>query len=153
MKNSQRAEFPIFVATTYHVALVISRFNRDLTESLEQSALAMLASYRVPKKNIQIFQVAGAVEIPVLLNKLAQTQKYDALVALGAIIKGGTPHFDYVAKLATEGILRVALDHNLPIGFGILTTNNLRQARARLNAGGEAVAAALHSARLVRSIH
>jgi 6,7-dimethyl-8-ribityllumazine synthase len=152
MKNSQRAEFPVFVAANYRVALVISRFNRNLTDALEQSAVAMLASYRVPKKNIQIFRVAGAVEIPVLLNKLAQTKKYDALVALGAIIKGDTPHFDYVAKLAAEGVLRVTLDHNLPIGFGILTTNNLRQARARVSAGGEAVAAALHSARLIRTI-
>ena len=152
MKNAQREKFSPFRASDYKVAIVIARFNSGITDALLSSAEDALRLYAVPEKNIRIFKVAGAVEIPVILARLARTKKYDALIALGAVIKGDTPHFDYVAKIVAEGILRVMLDSQRPVGFGILTTNNLKQARERRSAGGEAVIAALHNARLLREI-
>jgi 6,7-dimethyl-8-ribityllumazine synthase len=95
--------------------------------------------------------VAGAVEIPFALQVLAKTGNYDCLVALGCVIRGETPHFDYVCNMAQQGALQVSLNHNVPVGFGVLTLNGEAQARARRHVGAEAVAAALELARLARS--
>ena len=102
----------------------------------------------MPEKNIRIVYVAGSVELPFALNKLALSKKYDFLVALGCVVKGETPHFDYVCKMAQEGILEVMLEENIPVGFGVLTVNNIRQARARIHVGAESALAALELALL-----
>ena len=135
-------------AEALKVGLVVSRFNGEVTEGLLRSAKAALKDYGVKEKNFTVVSVAGAAEIPVALQKLALTQRYDCLVALGCIIRGETPHFDYVCKMAQEGVLRVSLDFRLPIGFGVLTVFNLKQARSRFHVGGEAVEAALELASL-----
>jgi 6,7-dimethyl-8-ribityllumazine synthase len=125
------------------VGIVVSRFNGEITEQLLLSALETLDKCKVNPKNIKIVQVAGAVEIPFALHKLAKNKKHNFLVALGCVIRGETPHFDYVCKMAQEGILKVVLEDNIPVGFGVLSVNNLKQAQARYHVGGEAVLAAL----------
>ncbi|MES2023327.1 MAG: 6,7-dimethyl-8-ribityllumazine synthase [Patescibacteria group bacterium] len=123
--------------------IVVSRWNNEITDELLMSALETLKNCKVNDKNIKIVTVAGAMEIPFALQKMAQPKKYDFLVALGCVIKGETPHFDYVCKMAQEGVLKVSLENNIPIGFGVLTVNNLSQAQKRIHVGGEAVLAAL----------
>ncbi|MEK9182720.1 MAG: 6,7-dimethyl-8-ribityllumazine synthase [Patescibacteria group bacterium] len=123
--------------------IVVSRFNNKITEKLLKDALQILKKCRMVEKNIRIVHVAGAVELPFALHKLALTKKYDFLVALGCIIKGKTPHFDYVCKMAQEGVLEVMLEDDIPVGFGVLTVNNIKQAKERIHVGGEAALAAL----------
>jgi len=152
MRQALRGQFPRFNASAYRVAVVVAQFNRDISDGLLASARKTLNAYGVLSKNIKVVRVAGAVEIPVVLQQLAKTKKYDCLIALGSVIKGDTEHYRHVARMASDGILRVMLDRNIPIGFGVLTVNNLQQARARLSAGGEAAAAALQTARAVKEI-
>jgi len=125
------------------VCIVVARWNNEITNKLLQSALFAIKKCKILKKNIKVVHVAGAVEIPFALHKMALTKKYDFLVALGCIIRGETPHFDYVAKMAQEGALEVMLEDNIPVGFGVLTVNNLKQARDRIHVGSEAALAAL----------
>lgn len=151
-QGSQNAKFEKFDASSYKVGVVVAQFNRDITEALLESAVATLDKYMVAKSNIDILRAAGCIEISLILKKLAESKKYDCLVALGAVIRGGTTHFDYVAKIVSEGVLRVMLDCGIPIGFGILTCDNHEQAQTRLHAGGEAAEAAMQSARLVKGL-
>lgn len=150
-QEKSRGKFPVFTAADYRVGIVVAQFNSQLTDKLLADARRVLARYRVPSKNITVVRVAGAVEIPLLLQTLAQENRYDCLIALGAIIRGETPHFEYVAKIVSEGVLRIMLDHHLPIGFGVLTIENTAQAKARLGSGGGAAEAALQNARLLRA--
>ncbi|MCX6705481.1 MAG: 6,7-dimethyl-8-ribityllumazine synthase, partial [Candidatus Woesebacteria bacterium] len=101
---------------------------------------------KLSKKNIRVMRVSGAVELPFALHKLGRSEKPDFMVALGCVIQGDTPHFDYVCKMAQEGILKIMLEDNIPVGFGILTVNNLKQAKQRIHVGGEAALAALELA-------
>ena len=128
------------------VGIVVSRFNREITQGLLLSAQKFLADVHVAEQDIKVMSVPGAVELPVALQKLAESGKFDFLVALGCIIRGETPHFDYVAKMAQEGALRVMLDYKIPVGFGVLTVENSEQAKVRFHIGGEAAAAALEFA-------
>lgn len=130
------------------VAIVVARFNHEITESLLESAMSKLYGCKVEEKDISVIHVPGCAEIPYTLQKMALTKKYDCLVALGCIIKGETPHFDYVCKMVQEGVLRVSLDHSKPVGFGIITANNPAQADARKHFGADAAAAALELALL-----
>lgn len=125
------------------VAIVVARWNDDVTDNLFKNAFLAFKKSKMQDKNIRIVHVAGSVEIPYALHKLAATKKYDFLVALGCIIRGDTPHFEYVCKMVQEGILKVMLEDEIPVGFGILTVNNLKQAKQRIHVGGEAVLAAL----------
>ncbi len=130
------------------VGIVSARFNEKITNGLTRSALAGLKECGVKEKNICVVSVPGAMEIPYTLQKLAASKKYDCLVAIGCVIRGETPHFDYVCKMAQEGILRVSQDYKLPIGFGILTLENVGQAAERLHLGSDAVKAAVELALL-----
>ncbi len=152
MHDAERAQFEKFNASTYRVAVVASQFNRDIIENLLKDALKMLNVYNIPSDLVEIYRVAGCVEIPVILAGLARRKQYDCLVAIGAIVRGETPHFDYVAKIVSEGILKVMVDFGIPVGFGILTADNFKQARARTSAGGAAAEAALHNAKLLKGI-
>lgn len=130
------------------VGIVRAFFNSQITEQLLKSALEKLAESKISKKDIKIIEVPGSMEIPYALQKLAETKKYDCLIALGCVIRGETPHFDYVCKTAQEGVLRVSLDYQIPIGFGVLTVNNIQQAKVRKNLGAGAAAAALELTQL-----
>ncbi|RJQ28642.1 6,7-dimethyl-8-ribityllumazine synthase [Candidatus Parcubacteria bacterium] len=130
----------------FRVGIVASRFNREVTNALLREASKELAARGVKGANITLLRVNGSVEIPLALQLLAKKKRYHALVALGAIIKGETPHFEYVSKIVSEGILRVTLDYGMPVGFGILTTFNEFQAKKRVHVGADAVRAALELA-------
>jgi len=117
------------------IAIVQARFNRKITDALAQGAVKALMESGVAEKDVKIFQVPGAFEIPLVCQRLARPpaggKKYNGIIAIGAIIKGETAHFDYIAQAATDGIMRVMLDQNLPIAFGVIATYNLAQAKAR----------------------
>ena len=117
------------------VAIVLSLFNEFIGQKLLEGALKSLKENGVNEKNIDIVKVPGAFEIPLATEKLASLKKYDTILCLGAVIRGETPHFDYVAEAASTGILQVSLKYSLPIAFGVLTTNNIEQAVER--AGGK----------------
>ncbi len=148
--NNVRPTFQPFDASSYRVGIVVAQFNGKITGALLASARQKLADYRVPDANITVHRVAGSVEIPLILQTLAKSGNVDCLVALGTIIRGETAHFEYVAKIVSEGVLRVTLDHSIPIGFGILTLENAAQAESRLDFGGHAVEAALQSAEILK---
>ena len=113
------------------VGIVCSRFNEFVVNSLLDGAKRALTKHGVQEKNVEIFWVPGAYEIPVMAKLLAVSQKYDALVALGAVIRGETAHFEYVAGPCAEGLMQVQLETLIPIGFGVLTVENVEQAAAR----------------------
>ncbi|MSU75033.1 MAG: 6,7-dimethyl-8-ribityllumazine synthase [Candidatus Magasanikbacteria bacterium] len=152
MQQSTKADFKIFDAKKYRVGIVVAQFNRDITEELLKSAGNKLSEYGVLVNKISVHRVAGSVEIPVVLKALAETKKFDCLVAIGVVIRGDTPHFDYVCKMVSDGVLRVMMDYGLPVGFGVVTTENAEQAMARLHVGGEASEAALQTARIVKEV-
>jgi len=118
------------------VAVVVSRYNEVVTARLLEGARRCLKDKGVPEARVDVIWVPGAFELPVAAEAAAATGRYAAIVALGCVIRGETPHFEYVAGEAARGLGNVALAHRLPVGFGVLTTETLAQARAR--AGGEA---------------
>ena len=152
MQRTNRGALEVFDASNYRIAIVVAQFNADITEQLLASAQAGAKQFKIPAKNIVVYRVAGSVEIPAVLKALAATKKFDALVALGAIIRGETDHYDYVAKIVTEGVLAVMMESGLPIGFGVLTCNNIAQAKVRVSSGAGAVAAVLRSAKIIREV-
>ena len=129
------------------IALVVSRFNSDITEKMLEGALRTLEDNLVQKKNIEIVWVPGSFEIPLACQRLAKTKKFNGIVSLGCVIKGDTDHFYYISSEASHGIMQVMLDCSLPIGFGVITTKNLKQAQERSgkenNKGSEASQAVL----------
>lgn len=130
------------------VGIVRSRFNEALTARLLAAARKELRAWRISDSRITVIEVPGAVEIPWALQLLAEEKRYDFLVALGAVIRGETAHFDYVLKIATEGIARVMLDYRIPVGFGVLTLFDLSQAEKRIAIAPNAVRAGLELALL-----
>jgi len=133
---------------TLRVGIVCSRFNEFVVNALLDGAKRGLAARGVREKNIETHWVPGAFEIPVMARLMAVSQKFDALVALGAVIRGETAHFEYVAGPCAEGIMQVQLETLIPIGFGVLTVENVEQAAARsrpddTNKGYEAAQVAL----------
>lgn len=117
---------------SFPIALVVSLFNREITNALQQGALEQLNVYGFHAFDITVVEVPGAVEIPLIAQKLASSKAYGAIVALGAVIRGETSHYDYVCQAVTDGCLRVSLDFNVPVIFGVLTTENEQQAWDRL---------------------
>ena len=139
------------------VAIVLSLFNEFIGQKLLEGALKSLKENGVNERNIDIVKVPGAFEIPLATEKLASLKKYDTILCLGAVIKGETPHFDYVAEAASTGILQVSLKYSLPIAFGVLTTNNIEQAVERAggkhgNKGYDVAITALEMADLIKKI-
>lgn len=128
------------------VAVVISRFNSFINESLLEGALDALKRVgQVKDDNITLVRVPGAYELPLVARRLAQSKKFDAIVALGTVIRGGTAHFEYVAGEASSGLGKVAMEAEIPVAFGVLTTENIEQAieRAGTKAGNKGAEAAL----------
>ncbi|MBA3409523.1 MAG: 6,7-dimethyl-8-ribityllumazine synthase [Geodermatophilaceae bacterium] len=152
MSGAGRPDLPPDVrpdASGLRLAVVATTWHADITDVLVERALACAAEYGV--LDATVLRAAGAIELPVLVQELART--HDAVVALGVVIRGGTPHFEYVCDAVTYGLIRVALDERTPIGNGVLTCDTIEQARERSGApgsiedkGAEATAAALHTA-------
>jgi 6,7-dimethyl-8-ribityllumazine synthase len=141
----------------YRFAIVVSRFNGEITEGLLKGALALLAEASVRDEDLTIVRVPGAFEIPLAAQRLAESGTYDAIICLGCLIKGDTMHFEYIATAASQGIAQAALATGVPIAFGVLTTMTEEQAVARAadgpeNKGREAAAAAVEMAALFRRL-
>ena len=133
-------------------AIVVSRFNHFVVDSLLNGALTTLKHYgQVSDEDITVVRVPGAYEIPLTVKKLAKSGRYDAGIAIGAVIRGGTPHFDFVAGESNSGLGRVALEHEIPVAFGIITTDSIEQAieRSGTKAGNKGAEAALSALEMV----
>jgi len=128
------------------VAIVVSRFHEQITSKLLESAREALRRAGIADANVEVISVPGAFELPVVAEAAAASERYDAIVALGCVIRGETPHFEYVAGEAARGLGNVALAHRIAVGFGVLTTETETQAMARVDKGAEAVQAALETA-------
>ncbi|MGD9638571.1 MAG: 6,7-dimethyl-8-ribityllumazine synthase [Alphaproteobacteria bacterium] len=133
-------------------ALVASRFNDFFVSKLIEGALDFLVRHGAEESDITIVRVPGAFEMPLAVKKTANSKKYDGVIALGAVIKGATPHFDFVANEATKGLAHISLESEIPVGFGLLTTDNLEQAieRSGTKAGNKGVEAAEATLELIR---
>jgi 6,7-dimethyl-8-ribityllumazine synthase len=151
MQHSTKGQFKKFNAKEYRVAIVVAQFNRDVTEAITEQAVGTLKDYGVVEENMPIHRVAGSVEIPVILKALADTNRYDAVVVVGAIIRGSTDHYVHVANIVVDGVNRT-MATGLPVGFAVLTVENHAQAVERIEIGRDAVVAALHAAKIVKSI-
>jgi 6,7-dimethyl-8-ribityllumazine synthase len=141
----------------FNVAIVVSRFNQEITHKLFEGALARLREVGFEEARITVVWVPGAVEIPLMAKRLAQTDNYEAIICLGAVIFGETKHFDYVCEQVSHGCQQVALAHDIPILFGVLTTHNIEQAYARAggskgNIGRQTVDAAIELVSVLRQI-
>ena len=137
--------------------IIVGRFNEFIGSKLLSGALDALKRHDVNEEDIDITWVPGAFEIPLVAKKMAKTEKYDAVICLGAVIRGATPHFDYVSNEVTKGIAKVSLDTELPIIFGILTTDTIEQAIERAgtkagNKGYDAAITAIEMANLLKNI-
>lgn len=138
--------------TRKRVAIVLSRFNGEVTNRLLESALAELSRVGIDPEHVTVMPVPGAFELPIGAMALAKTRRYVAIVALGCIIRGETAHFEYVAGEAASGLQLAALETGVPVAFGVLTTENLEQAMARVEKGAEAVRSALEMADLFNQL-
>ena len=137
--------------------IVAARFNEFIVESLIKGALRCLRQHGADDGDIEIIRVPGAFEMPVAIDKVAATRRYDGIIALGAVIRGGTPHFDYVAGECVKGITSAGQRHGIPIGNGVLTVDTIEQAIERAgtkadNKGEEATLAVIEMVNLLRRI-
>lgn len=144
-------------ARGHKIGIIVSRFNQFVTEKLLEGALDGLKSHGGEEENVTVVRVPGAFEIPLAAERMAASGKFDALVCLGAVIRGDTPHFEYVSEAVTRGIGEAMGKHRLPIGFGILTTNDVQQAMERsgskdANKGYEAALTAVEMVDVMRRI-
>lgn len=142
-------------ASDLHVAVVVAQFNGDITTKLLHGALETLHERGVDPAHLAIVEVPGAWELVIAANRLAATKRWDAILALGVVIRGDTPHFEYVCNEASRGLMEVALRHDTVVTFGVLTTENLKQALARAggehgNKGSETALAAIATANLLK---
>jgi 6,7-dimethyl-8-ribityllumazine synthase len=143
-----------FSASTGRFTIVVARFNGFVVEGLLAGAIDTLTRHGVPNNNITVVRVPGAFEMPLAVKKVAQKKECDSIIALGAVIRGGTPHFDFVAGECASGISRVALEEELPIAFGVLTTDTIEQAieRSGTKAGNKGIDAAMTALEMVSLI-
>ena len=144
-------------AKGFSFAIIVSRFNDFISSKLVEGALDALKRHGVDEKQVSIVKVPGSFEIPMTAKRLARAGKYDAIICLGAVIRGSTPHFDYVAAEVAKGIASVGLESDIPVTFGVLTTDNLEQAIERAgskigNKGWDAAVAAMEMVNLFKGI-
>jgi 6,7-dimethyl-8-ribityllumazine synthase len=145
------------LARDLRFAVVAARFNDFVVEPLIRGALDALKRHAASEKQIEIVRVPGAFDMPIVARKLALSRRYDALIALGAVVRGQTPHFDYVAGECASGLARIALESGVPIAFGVLTTDTMEQAVDRAggkagNKGADAAMTAIEMANLLRRL-
>ncbi len=138
-------------------AIVVSRFNEFIVNSLQDGAINCLSRHGVPESAITLIKVPGAFELPLAAQKAAQTEQYDAIIALGAVIRGSTPHFDYVCTECSRGLSQVSLEFEIPVAFGVLTVDTIEQAIERAgtkagNKGADAAMTALEMVSLMRKL-
>jgi len=137
--------------------LVVGRFNSFINDHLLAGAIEVLKRHGADDTNLEIVKVPGAFEIPLAVKTMAQSGKYDAIIALGSVIRGGTPHFEYVAGECVKGMSSVMLQHNIPVAFGVLTVDTIEQAIERAgtkagNKGEEAALSALEMVNLLKNL-
>ena len=137
--------------------VVVSRFNEFITKKILEGAQDALIRHGVNQEDIDVAWVPGAFEIPLVAMKLAQTKKYDAIICLGTVVRGATPHFEYIAAEVTKGIARVGLESGLPVSYGVITADTLEQAIERAgtkagNRGFDAAVNAIEMANLLKNI-
>ena len=145
------------VARDLRIAIVASRFNEMIVDSLVRGAVDTLLRHGASEKQIELVRVPGAFDLPFVVKRVAASKRYDAVVALGAVIRGATPHFDYVAGQCAAGLARVAEETGIPVAFGVLTTETIEQAIERAgtkagNKGADAALCALELANLLRRL-
>ena len=157
MRHTSDSRAPLAGAAGYRFALVVSRFNEAITGPLRDGARAALAEAGAAVLDVEEFAVPGAYELPQAARAAAETGRFDAVVALGCVIRGETPHFDYICSAVAHGLMAAGGDTGVPMAFGVLTTDTEAQAAARAgggpdNKGFEAAAAAIEMARLFREL-
>jgi 6,7-dimethyl-8-ribityllumazine synthase len=143
------------IATGLKVALVVARFNSLITEQLLAGAVDTLRRHGVDDADLEVYRCPGTFELPALLKRVAGSGRHDAVIALGAVIRGGTPHFEYVAGEATKGVAQVAMEAGCAVTMGVLTCDTMEQALERAgvkagNKGAEAAAAAIEQAQVLK---
>ena len=133
------------------IVLLVSRFNSFVVESLLSGAIDTLKRHGAEERDLEIVRVPGAYEMPIAAQRLAASKRFDAIIALGAVIRGGTPHFEYVAGECTKGLSSVSLKYDIPIAFGVLTVDTIEQAieRAGTKAGNKGAEAAMSAIEMV----
>lgn len=146
------------VSKNQRFGIVVGRFNEFINSKLLSGAIDALKRHGVSEENIDIAWVPGAFEIPLIAKKMAKTEKYNAVICLGAVIRGATPHFDYVSNEVTKGVASVSLDLEIPVIFGVLTTDTIEQAIERAgtkagNKGYEAAMTAIEMSNLLTEIY
>lgn len=139
------------------IALLVSRFNSFVVDSLLAGALDTLKRHGADERDLQIVKVPGAYEMPLAAQRLATSKRFDAIIALGAVIRGGTPHFEYVAGECTRGLSAVSMQYDIPVALGVLTVDTIEQAIERAgtkagNKGGEAALSAIEMISLLRGL-
>lgn len=144
-------------AKGYKIAIIASRFNDFMVNSLIGGAVDYLVRHGAKKEDLTIIRVPGAFEMPIVAKKAAESKKFDGIVAVGAVIRGATPHFDFVASETTKGLAHVSLEYGIPVGFGLLTTDNMEQAIERSgskagNKGVEAASALLETLQVLKQL-
>jgi 6,7-dimethyl-8-ribityllumazine synthase len=144
-------------AANFKFAIIISRFNEAISSKLLEGAVDCLKRHNCRPENIDVIKVPGAFEIPVTADKAASSKKYEAVICLGAVIKGATPHFEYVASSTSNGIMQASLKNSVPVIFGVLTTDNIEQAIERAgtksgNKGWDAALTAIEMADLFKRL-
>lgn len=144
-------------ASKLKAAVVVSRFNELISKGLLEGALDCLKRHGAKEEKIEVLWAPGAFEIPLVAQKLARSKAYDAIICLGAVIRGATPHFDYIASEAAKGIAKVSLDTGVPVIFGVITADNLEQALERSgakpgNKGFDAALSAIELANLMNQL-
>jgi len=138
-------------------ALIVSRFNSFICDRLVEGAMDALLRHGADEKSVHLVRVPGAFEIPVAAKKVVETKRYDAVICLGCVIRGATPHFDYVSAEVSKGVASVSLDSGIPVAFGVLTTDNIEQAIERAgtkagNKGFDAAVSAIEMANLFKNL-
>lgn len=139
------------------IAIVVARFNEFITSKLLGGAIDTLKRHETPEENISVAWVPGAFEIPLVAKKFAESKKFDAIICLGAVIRGATTHYDYVCNEVSKGIAQISLQIGVPTIFGIVTTENIQQAIERAgtksgNKGADAAISAMEMANLLKSV-
>lgn len=155
--DQRQPDLGLEAAKGMRFAIVTSRFNESITSNLLAAALRTLQNHGCPNQNVERFEVPGAFEIPFIAKRLADTLRYDAIICLGCVIRGETPHFEYICEWTAHGIGQVGLQTGIPTVFGVLTTDTLEQAVARssdnaANKGAEAAVTAVEMAGLVHRL-
>jgi len=155
MSNNQKMGY--WIAPKGKIAIIAARFNHFVVDPLVQGAEETLLRHGVKENQIEVFRTPGAFELPLIAKKIAETRKFEGIIALGAVIRGATSHYDFVAGECASGLSRVMLETNLPIAFGVLTTDTIEQAIERAgtkagNKGSDAASTLLEMISLIESL-